>query len=76
MQLREAAFAELRLRGNHVRQAIYQNVLDGWSVYSSGQRDYAPLKAFSFLEPYWFSDDPLSARCLLRARIGYSKFEF
>jgi hypothetical protein len=76
VQLREAAFAELRLRGNTVRQALFQTVLEGWTSQSSGQRDYAPLKATSYLEPYWFADDPHSARCLLRARIGYSKFEF
>jgi hypothetical protein len=76
VQLREAAFAELRLRGNKVRQALFQSVVVEWTSQSSGQRDYAPLKATSYLEPYWFADDPHSARCLLRARIGYSKFEF
>ena len=34
------------------------------------------MKAASYLEPYWFADDPHAARCLLRARLGYSKLEF
>jgi len=76
VQLREAAFAELRLRGNKVRQALFRTILAGWTAESSGQRDYAPFKASSYLEPYWFADDPHAARCLLRARIGCSKVEF
>ena len=76
MQMREAAFAELRLRGNKVRQSLFGSIVTGWASQSSGQRDYAPLKATSYLEPYWFADDPHAARCLLRARIGYSKLEF
>lgn len=75
-QMREATFAELRLRGNHVRQRLFDDILDGWTNKRSGQRDYAPLKSASYLEPYWFADDPQAARCLLRARLGYTKLEF
>jgi hypothetical protein len=76
VQVREATFAELRLRGNHVRQALFNVSLQEWANNESGQRDYAPLKVASYLEPYWFATDPHAARCLLRARLGYSKLEF
>ena len=72
----EAAFAELRFRGNSLRQVFFRDTLSGWSDPSSGLRDFAPLKEASYLEPYWFTDDPHAARCILRARIGCSKLEF
>ena len=76
-QIREAAFAELRLRGNDVRQSLFDDTLNDWiGPKRPGQRDYAPLKNASYLEPYWFANDPHAARCLLRARTGYSKLEF
>ena len=74
--LREASFAELRFRGNSLRQLFFQDTLLEWCVPDSGQRDLAPMKDASYLEPYWFADDPHAARCILRARIGCSKLEF
>ena len=74
--MREATFAELRLRGNRVRQNLFNRLFTEWTAIDSGQRDYIPLKAASYLEPYWFASDPHAARCLLRARLGLSKLEF
>jgi len=76
IQLREAAYAELRLRGNHLRQRFFHDTVGFWTDAGSGQRDLAPLKGASYLEPYWFADDPIAARYVLRSRIGCSKFEF
>jgi hypothetical protein len=75
-QLREAVFAELRLRGNIHRQLLFRDTLNSWAINSSGQRDFAPLKEAVYLEPYWFADDPIAARCILRSRIGQTKLEF
>jgi len=69
-------FAELRLRGNHLRQRFFRDTVGVWTDAGSGQRDLAPLKGASYLEPYWFADDPIAARYVLRSRIGSSKFEF
>jgi len=75
-QLREAAFAELRLRGNLARDLEFQGALRIWASPTSGLRDFAPLKPASYLEPYWFADDPISARCVLFDRIGCSRLEY
>ena len=75
-QLREASFAELRLRGNLTRDLEFQGEVKGWADASSGQRDLAPLKSASYLEPYWFADDPHASRCVLHDRISCSRLEY
>lgn len=66
--LKNSLFASLRKRGNIARGKIVADQLAYWKANARAGRTFVMWKASSYLEPYWFIDDIVAARRLLRAR--------